>query len=277
MFSKKMVVTVSGIFLIVCCFIWISLSSRYPEETENANIITLALVAPAQDFATRSARFVRDIWRHYFFLVAAAKENDRLKQQLSQVIENKNTCIEVELSNQRLQTFLDFKKETEDQVVAAEVVGQDPSNWFKSIIIDKGKASGVVKGMPVVIPEGIVGQVVMASAQYAKVQLMIDRNSAVDALVQRTRARGIVQGKSGDRCQFQYVLQKNDVAVGDVVISSGLDGVYPKGLRIGEVSSVVRRNAGIFQDVEVASFVDFEKLEEVLVIIRSSERHMDSK
>lgn len=275
MFSKKMVVTVGGIFLIVCCFIWISLSSRYSAETESANIITVTLVAPVQDLAAGSVRFVRDIWRHYFALVSTAQENDILKKKLNQAIERETTCIEVELSNQRLRTFLDFTKTTEDQVVAAEVVGKDPSHWFKSIIIDKGEAAGVVKGLPVVIPEGVVGQVVMASAQYAKVQLVIDRNSAVDALVQRSRARGIVQGKTADRCQFQYVLQKHDVSAGDVVISSGLDGVYPKGLRIGQVSSVIRRNAGIFQDVEVTSFVDFEKLEEVLVIIRPSKREMD--
>lgn len=277
MFSKRMVLTVGGIFLIVCCFIWLSISSRYSAEIEGANIVTVTLVAPIQDFATGSTRFIKDIWRHYFFLVLTAHENDTLKKKLSHAVANENACVEVELSNKRLRTFLDFKRTNEAQVVAAEVVGKDPSHWFKSIIIDKGENAGVVKGLPVVIPEGVVGQVVMATAQYAKVQLMIDRNSAVDALVQRSRARGLVQGKSADRCLFQYVLRKNDVKIGDVVITSGLDGVYPKGLRIGQVSSVVRRNAGIFQDVEVTSFVDFEKLEEVLVIIYNHNNLVEDK
>ncbi|MFZ5569180.1 MAG: rod shape-determining protein MreC [Thermodesulfobacteriota bacterium] len=267
MFSKKLVITVGLTVLMVCCFIWISLSSRYPADTEGGNTVMVTLVAPVQKISAESTRFIQDIWRHYFSLIATAHENDNLKKQLRRANAHANKCIEIELSNKRLRTFLDFKKTTDAQVIAAEVVGKDPSHWFKSIIIDKGERAGVVKGLPVVIPDGIVGQVVMSTAQYAKVQLMIDRNSAVDSLVQRSRARGIVQGKSADRCQFQYVLRKDDVKLGDIVITSGLDGVYPKGLRVGKVSSLVRRNAGIFQDVEVTPSVDFKKLEEVLVIL----------
>lgn len=272
-----MVLTVGLIILMVFCFIWISLFSRYPAETEGANVITVTLIAPVQEIAAETTQFIKDIWRHYFSLVSTAHINDTLKKQLSQAAAHKNACVEVELSNKRLRTFLDFKRTNDAHVIAAEVVGKDPSRWFRSIIIDKGEKAGVVEGMPVVIPEGVVGQVIMTTGQYAKVQLMIDRNSAVDALVQRSRARGIVQGKSADRCLFQYVLRKNDVKLDDVVITSGLDGVYPKGLRIGKVSSVVRRNAGIFQDVEVTSFVDFEKLEEVLVIIYNKNEWIDAK
>ena len=98
--------------------------------------------------------------------------------------------------------------------------------------------------------------------------LIIDPNSAVDALVQRTRSRGLIKGIVGGKCLFKYVLRKHEIRVGDAVISSGLDGVYPKGLHIGKISGVIRRNAGIFQEVTLTPFVDFEKLEQVLIMLK---------
>jgi rod shape-determining protein MreC len=118
----------------------------------------------------------------------------------------------------------------------------------------------------VVIPEGIVGVVIETSSRSAKVLLLIDPNSAVDALVQRTRARGIVKGGGAGYCVFDYVLRKHEISVGDTVVSSGLDGVFPKGLRVGRISEIVRLNAGIFQKVSVTPVVDFEILEEVFII-----------
>jgi len=108
--------------------------------------------------------------------------------------------------------------------------------------------------------------VVEASGRYAKVLLLIDPNSAIDALVQRTRARGIVKGGGAGYCVFDYVLRKHEINVGDTVVSSGLDGVFPKGLRVGRVSEIVRLNAGIFQKVSVTPYVNFEVLEEVFII-----------
>jgi rod shape-determining protein MreC len=122
-------------------------------------------------------------------------------------------------------------------------------------------------GLPVVVPEGIVGQVVEVTGRYAKVLLITDRMSGVDALVQRTRARGVVNGMGASFCSFSYALRRYDIAEGDVVVSSGLDRIYPKGLRIGEVEGVVRGHEGIFQDVRVRPFVDFERIEEVLILL----------
>jgi rod shape-determining protein MreC len=151
-------------------------------------------------------------------------------------------------------------------ILSAELIGRDTTPWFKTIIIDKGKADGIEKGFAVVVPEGIVGQVIHASYHYSKVLLIIDSNSAVDALVQKIRARGVVKGEPTGLCLFDYVLRKHEINVGDTVVSSGLDGVYPKGLRIGRVSEVVKRNSDIFQEITVIPFVDFETLEEVLIL-----------
>jgi len=266
MFSKKMLMIVGVIVLIVVNIIILSISGRrYPSYSVGR--VAISLIAPFQEVVTGSIHFVRDIWRHYFFLVSVAKKSDDTKRFLSQAHEIKNRSIELNLSNYRLRNLLNFQEKIPHHVVAAEVIGKDPSPWFKTIIIGKGKADGIEKGMPVVIPEGITGQIVDVSNRYAKVLLIVDQNSAVDALVQRSRARGIIKGESARQCVFEYVLRKHDVKVGDTVVSSGLDGVFPKGLRVGHISGVIRRSSGMFQEVTVTPYVDFETLEEVLVVL----------
>ena len=260
-------VIVGIIFLIAVNITVITIFSKQRYASPHPGKISLLLVSPFQDAVTTTLRFVRDAWSHYFYLVSASKENDELKRRLSLEIQKNKQSAEVELSNDRLRKLLNFQRTVTDRVLAAEVIGKDPSPWSQTVIIDKGGRDGVVKGLPVVLPEGIAGQVIEISARHSKVLLIIDPNSAVDALVQRTRSRGLIKGSSGGRCLFQYVLRKHDIRVGDVVVSSGLDSVYPKGIQIGKVTGVVRRNAGIFQEVAVIPNVDFEKLEEVLIIL----------
>ncbi|MFC1798764.1 rod shape-determining protein MreC [Thermodesulfobacteriota bacterium] len=267
MFSKKTVAIVGVVILIAISIIVLSISSRKQPTSYGIGQVAIPLVAPFQKAVTRSIRFVRDVWSHYFYLVSVARENEELKQDFHRAIEKNNQLNEVELSNTRLRNLLNFQKTVAIRVIAAEVIAIDPSPWYKTIIIDKGKSEGIEAGLPVVVAEGIVGQVIEASQGNAKVLLVIDRNSAVDALIQRTRARGIVKGESEEQCQLNYVLRKYDINVGDTVVSSGLDGVFPKGLRVGRVSSVIKPNSGIFQGVVVTPYVDFEKLEEVLIIM----------
>jgi len=276
MFSKKMVMIVGVIVLIAVNIIVLSVSNRR-HQSYGPGWIAISLIAPFQEAVSRSIRFVKDIWIHYFFLVETAKKNDNYKKALSHAVERNNLYKELELSNTRLRSLLDFQKTITDKVIAAEVIGKDPSPWFKTIMINKGKDDGVKKGAAVVIPEGIVGQVTEVSAHNSKVLLIIDPNSAVDALVQRSRARGIIKGGFSDQCVFKYVLRKKGIAVGDTVVSSGLDGVFLKGLPVGQVSGVVKPNSGIFQEVTVIPYVDFEKLEEVLIVLNPEKYNFQSE
>lgn len=276
MFSKKMVLIVGGIVLITVNVILLSITSK-SRSTLSVGRVGLSFVAPFQEIVTRTFRFTRGVWAHYFSLVSVSQENDILKKMLNESIEKNNQWHEIELANARLRNLLNFQKAPTNRVVAAEVIGKDPARWFKTVIIDKGKAEGLQKGLPVVLPQGIVGQVIEVSSHYSKVMLIIDRNSAVDALVQRSRARGIIKGASADECRFEFVLRKHDVQIDDTVISSGLDGVYPKGLRIGRVSNLSQRKSDIFYDITVAPFVDYETLEEVLVVLRPETKAMTSE
>ncbi|MCP4368335.1 MAG: rod shape-determining protein MreC [Deltaproteobacteria bacterium] len=276
MFSKKMLLIIGTIVLIVVNITILYISgSRY--RSSGFGRVAIFFIAPLQEAVTDSIHFARDIWSHYFNLVSTAQENDNLKKKLSRIIEKNIQHNEVELSNQRLRNLLNFKEATTSKILAAEVISVDPSSWFKAVIIDKGSLDGVEKGLPVVIRQGIAGQVVNVSSRYSKVMLIIDRNSSVDALVQRTRARGIIKGEATGECLFKYVLRKDDVRVGDKIVASGLDGVFPKGLPIGDVKEVVRRNSGVFQEVRVVPYIDFEKLEEVLVILNPKKYEFVSK
>jgi rod shape-determining protein MreC len=276
MFSKRTLLIVGAIVLIVVNITILYISgSRY--RSFGFGRVAIFFIAPMQNAVDGSIRFARSVWSQYFYLVSVAKENDNLKKKLRQIVDKNNQINEVELSNQRLRNLLDFKKKTTSKILAAEVISVDPSSWFKAVIVDKGSLDGVDRGLPVVIRQGIAGQVVDVSTRYSKVMLIIDRNSSVDALVQRTRARGIIKGEATGECLFKYVLRKDDVRVGDKIVASGLDGVFPKGLPIGDVKEVVRRNSGVFQEVRVVPYIDFEKLEEVLVILNPKKYEFVSK
>ena len=266
MFSKRMILIAVVILLVAVNIILLTITGKQTQAPSGFGRGALIVVSPFQKQLTGFFQSVKNIWNQYFFLVSAAKDNQQLKQELGQRLQQLNRCSELGLANDRLRHLLGFEPDTQLPMIAAQVVGKDPSPWSKTVIVNKGTRDGVRQSDPVVIPEGVVGVVVEVSSSYAKVLLLIDPNSAVDALVQKTRARGIVKGGGAGYCVFDYVLRKHAISVGDTVVSSGLDGVFPKGLRVGRISEIVRQNAGIFQRVYVTPYVDFEVLEEVLII-----------
>lgn len=276
MFSKRTVTLILVIVIVAVNIILLSVSSQHLQSTSGPGRIAIPLVAPLQKTVTLSIRFLKNIWRHYFLLISVSEENESLKKSLNSAMQKINELREVALANLRLRRLLDFEKALVPQVLPAEIISNDPSPWFKSVMIDKGSMDGVEKGMPVVVPEGVAGLVIDVSHRYAKVLLAVDQNSAVDALIQKNRARGIIKGGSSHGCYLQYVLRKQDVAIGDTVVTSGLDGVFPKGLRIGYVSGIVKRSAGIFQEISVTPYVDFEDLEEVLILLNAPKHEVRS-
>ena len=151
-------------------------------------------------------------------------------------------------------------------VIGARVIAYDPTLWSRSAIINQGKAQGVKDGLPVLAPQGIVGRIVGVYPEYSKVMLIVDRKSSADAMVQRTRVRGMLKGKGGNRCSLEFVPKNADVQVGDLVLASGLVGLYPKGLVFGKVTAANKKNPGVFQEIEVTPSVDLSTLEEVLVV-----------
>ena len=266
MFSKKMVMIVGLIMLITVSILMLSLSSRRPSPAYGPGRLAIALTAPFQKMFSSAARELRDTWEHYFFLITVVEQNKTLTRELQQARALNYEYREAFLSNQRLRQLLELKQKIRRPAIAAQVIGKDPSPWFQTIMVDKGLSDGVLKGLPVVNASGVVGLVVDATNHYAKVMLITDPNSAVDAVVRESRARGIIKGGTSGYCVFNYVLRKHILQAGDKVVTSGMDGVFPKGLPIGQVSEIYKQSAGIFQEVTLEPFVDFERLEEVVII-----------
>lgn len=266
MFSRKLFIFVGIVLFIAINFIVISLSSRDSLPVSGMERVFISITSPVQKAVTESIEYIQNIWDTYFISVIAVKENIELKTQLGNARKIKNRYEELKLENIRLKKFIDFTGQVPDTYVAAQVIARDPSPWFKTIMIDKGLNAGLNKGNPVLVSEGIVGKIVKVSTKSSKILLITDRNSSVDALVQNSRVRGIVKGNNEDNCSFVYTLRKDEVKLDEMIISSGLDQIFPKGLQIGRVLKVTKGHSQLFQNITIKTSVDFDKIEEVLVI-----------
>ena len=226
----------------------------------------VSLTAPALQGLHYAGRTIKGAWEGYFALLKVRQENLALKHRLEEYAQKDVSYQEALQALQRLEALLNLKRQLAQPVIAAHIIAYDPSLWSRCAMLDQGGDHGVKNGMPVMAAEGIVGRVVAAYGSYSKVMLIVDRNSGADAMVQRTRVRGILQGRGTNRCQLDYVPKTADVQPGDLVLASGLGGVYPKGLVFGKVSAVNKKNPGVFQEIEVMPAADLSALEEVLVV-----------
>jgi len=266
MFSRKLFIVVGIALFIAINFIVISLSSRDSLPVNGIERLFISIASPVQHTVTKSIHYIQNIWNTYFLSVLAVQENIQLKEQLGNAREIKNQYEELKLENIRLKRFVNFTGQVPDTYVAAQIIARDPSPWFKTVMIDKGSNDGLSKGNPVLVSEGIVGKIVKVAAKSSRVLLIIDRNSSVDALVQNSRVRGIVKGNNQDNCSFVFTLRKDQVKLDEMIISSGLDQIFPKGLQIGRVLKVTKGHSRLFQNITIKTTVDFDKIEEVLVI-----------
>lgn len=247
----------------------ISLNKQGPRGVNLFQRAVFEASAPIQWAITSSVRGIRSLVDHYVLLVNTKKENLALKKRIQELQAITTEYLEVTSANNRLRRHMKFKERFSFPMVAAEVIGEDVSGWSKTILIDKGRRDGIETGMAVLTSEGVVGQVIQASNSVAKVLLIIDHNSNIAVLIQRSRTRGILEGRAEDLCELKYVTRTGDVEEGDRVVSSGLGSIYPKGILVGKVKKVEKRKYGIFQRVMVIPSVDFSLIEEVFIVTGS--------
>jgi rod shape-determining protein MreC len=257
------------IILLLSALIVMSLRVKQRRGVDLIDGLLIEVCAPFQKASTFVIKTIHGVFQEYIFLVHLRKENVRLKQRIAELQKESHQTKEMALTNERLQKLLQFQEKIPTSMVAAEVIGQDPSSWFKSVTINRGEKDGIRKGMAVISPEGVIGQVLKTAPHFSIVLLITDYNSAIDSIIQRTRAKAIVEGKGENQCQLKYLLRTEEVDVGDMVITSGLSGNFPKGLMLGEVRKVDKKGHGVFQYAELVPSVDLTKLEEVFVITGS--------
>jgi rod shape-determining protein MreC len=228
----------------------------------------LDVAVPVQKMVSVPFGFARDRFREYAALVGVREQNEALRTELARQKEENLQLREALVASGRLQRIAEMRDEFEIPMLPAELVGVDVSAWFRSALVDRGRSHGVRSGMPVISENGLVGLVTATANGAAKIMLLIDGQAAVDGVVQRSRARGIVRGAREDGLSFQFTAREGDVELGDLIITSGLGGVYPKGLRIGEVTEVSPSDATMLQTARVRPAVDFGRLEQIFVMLR---------
>jgi rod shape-determining protein MreC len=229
--------------------------------------LVMELAAPVQKVLSLPAWLARTGWGRYVSLLDVRSENERLAARVAELEEENLQYREALVESGRLQRIAEMRTDFEAPMRPAQVVGQDVSPWFRSVLVDRGNSDGVRSGMPVLTESGVVGLVTATSPHAGRAMLLLDGQSAVDVLVQRSRARGIVRGDGSDGLHFEFFVRGDDVQVGDVVITSGFGGVYPKGLRIGEIVEVEPPGERLLQRARLRPAVDFGRLEQVFVLL----------
>jgi len=254
------------VLILLLVFSVLSLSLKRSPALSKVQGLVISMTAPGLEGLEHVGRSAKQLWRGYFSLVGVRRQNAEMQRQLEEYKQREVRFQEAQEALTRLEGLLDLKRQVALPVIGARVIAYDPTLWSRSAIINQGKAQGVKDGLPVLAPQGIVGRIVGVYPEYSKVMLIVDRKSSADAMVQRTRVRGMLKGKGGNRCSLEFVPKNTDVQVGDLVLASGLVGLYPKGLVFGKVTAANKKNPGVFQEIEVTPNVDLSTLEEVLVV-----------
>jgi len=229
----------------------------------------LGLGVPLQQLLAMPFEAAGEFWGRYMALVGVAEENRELQSVVAQLGDENLQLREALLAGGRLEQISRMRDEFEIPMLPAEIVAVDVSSWFRAVLLGRGREHGIAAGMPVISEDGLVGLVTATSPGAAKVKLLLDRQSAADGVVQRSRLRGVVRGgRSGEQLAFEFVARGGDLALGDEIISSGLGGIYPKGLRIGSVVALPEVGPQLLARATLEPAVDFSKLEQVFVMLR---------
>ena len=245
---------------------------RRPGEGDGAlpwwQAVVLEVTAPIERIVSAPIDGLRALFTDYVDLLGVRSDNRRLRRRIAEIESENLQFREALVSSGHLSRVASMRDEVEIPMLPAEVVGLDVAPWFRSVLIDRGTQHGVEPGHPVITHEGVVGVVTATSGHAAKTMLLLDRQSAVDALVQRSRARGVLRGVGRARLEFEFVVRSADVVVGDEVVTSGLGGVFPKGLRLGRVAELRDAGGRLTRIAVIEPAVDLGRLEQVFVMLR---------
>lgn len=230
--------------------------------------VILDVAVPVQKVVSAPIVFAEEVWVNYIDLLHVREENAALRAHVAELGDENLQLQEALVESGRLQHIAQLRESFEIPMLTSALVGVDASPWFRSALVDRGQIHGVRAGMPLISEQGLVGLVRATSSRAARGMLLLDRQSAIDGSAQRSRTRGIVRGLGNDQLEFSFVARGHDVAVGDLIMTSGLGGVYPKGLRIGTVRELRDPGTDLMQTALIEPAVDFGRLEQVFVMLR---------
>jgi rod shape-determining protein MreC len=262
--------------LLAIPFFFLNANLKDPESTNALDRTVLTISAPVQMVAATTARWFSGVWQDYVYLVDVKSENDRLRAENARLAEENRRLKPEALENRRLRSLLQLRERIGGELIGAQVVGRDVSHFFRvtRVRLDRGERDRVRPGMPVITSEGLVGQIRRVwDGRYSDVLLTVDRTSAIDVVIQRTGARGMLRGSGEDDrylAHIQYLRREDDIRVGDLVHTSGLGQRFPASILVGRVTRIVRREFGLYQEAEITPAVNFSSLDEVLILTEGS-------
>lgn len=241
------------------------------EPTRLIRIWAVGAVAPLEKLLVWAQTSTGNIWHNYFYLRGVRAENRSLKAQIEQMrIEQVRMSQDADQAR-RLQALLGFKEQFISQTMAAQVIGGSGSELSRSVFIDKGSRDGLKTDMAVITADGVVGKVLHVYRATSEVLLIDDQSSGVGAILDKTRLQGVVNGTPAGELVLGRVMSDETVPIGEVVLTSGGDSIFPKGLPIGKVATV-GQGSDLFLNIHVRPAADLSKLEEVLVVTKIDER-----
>ena len=253
--------------ILIFSLVLMTVNVRYEKSNLFFESIVVWFFSPIQNLLTSTTSYVSDAFDHYFFLVETSKENDRLLLKVNLLSKKNNELIERNKLLERSDNLIEFLDKDERPFVIAKVIGYDATQWSKVIFINRGTNHKVQKNSSVMNNAGVIGHVIHSSPNSSKVLLITDGRSAVDSLFQETRESGITVGTGENICEMKFVPISAKINLGDKVISSGLGGVFPKGLVVGSVVDIFKQSQELFQDIMVEPSADLSNIEEVIVLL----------
>jgi len=257
--------------LLAVPFFVLKANMKSPENQGPLDRVVSRISAPIQAAAATLARGVGDVWNDYVYLVEVKRDSERLSYDNARLREQVHALEQAQVENRQLRRLLQLKDTTSIDTVSAQVVGKDFTEFFRvtRIVLDKG-ARDVRSHMPVISPDGVVGAVLHVAQDAVDVQLTVDAAFGIDVEDERTRARGFVRG-TGDParygCKVEMVDSRDEVEIGDLLVTSGKGRWFPRGIPVARVTKVIKRELGRDQDVDAAPTVDFSRLDAVLVLV----------
>lgn len=259
------------VFALVVPLWFLRASMKDPQKASGADRILIQIAAPIQQASATLARGLSDLWGDYVYLVDVKANNSALSSQNSRLKERVAELENLEAENRRLKRLLDLKNSVEEEVVTAQVIGKNTNEFFRVLRISLDRTSGAIApNQPVLSPDGVVGTTQKVAGDIVDVRLVADAGAGVDVVVQRTQARGFVKGTGDEReygCNVEYLKRTDEVAIGDVLVTSGVGLRFPKGIPVCTVSKIQKRDFGVYQQVGCTPTVDFSRLEEVVVVL----------
>lgn len=251
-------------------FWFLRASMRDPKQASGPDKVIVRIASPVQYAAATLARGISNIWGDYIYLVDVKEDNASLLSQNARLKERVRKLEAFEEENRRLRRLLDLKSGLRTDAVSAQVIGKSTNDFFRVVRVTLDKeVKDIGPNLPVLSADGVVGTTIKSAGDTVDVRLVVDAGAAVDAVVQRTGARAFVRGSGDDKsyaCNVEYVQRTDEVEVGDLLVTSGVGRRFPKGIPVGVVTQVVKRDFGIYQQVVAAPAVDFSRLEEVIIV-----------